>query len=278
VSLELNEVSYVYGAGQPWAVEALSGVSLAVAPGELVLVVGPTGSGKSTLLRIAGGLLAPVSGDVTADGRPLSDIQRGRGVGLVFQSPESQLFAETVLEDVAFGPRNLGLSAEEAHEVARDSLGAVGLDAPAFGPRSPFSLSGGEARRVAIAGVIAMRPAYLLADEPTAGLDAHGRAAVRTVLRGLRQRTGIVVVTHDAEEFLAEADQVLILDRGHALFAGSANELVAEPTRLTEAGLRPPPVLAAQVLAREAGMPVEAYSLDPCAAAAALARAGGWST
>jgi energy-coupling factor transport system ATP-binding protein len=276
VPLELNGVGYVYGAGHPWAVDALADVSLTVSAGQLVLVVGPTGSGKSTLLRIASGLLAPSSGGVSLEGAPLTPARRARGVGLVFQNPESQLFAETVLDDVAFGPSNLGLAREQARNVARESLAAVGIDVAGFADRSPFGLSGGEARRVAIAGVISMKPAYLLADEPTAGLDANGREAVRRILRELRADTGIVVVTHDAEEFLAEADDVLVLDGGRTVYAGSATGLVADPAPLDEAGLRAPPVLAVQILAREAGIPLTALSLDPREAARALALAGGW--
>ena len=189
----------------------------------------------------------------------------------MFQSPENQLFAETVLDDVAFGPRNQGLSDDEAVAVARSALGDVGLDDATFGARSPFALSGGEARRVAIAGVLAMRPGYVLMDEPTAGLDASGREAVASVVDGLKAEAGVVVVSHDIEQFLPVADRVLLLSQGRSAYFGAASELISEPERFYDAGLRPPAVLEAQVLAAERGGALSApYTLDPAAAAESL--------
>ena len=273
MALELSGVSYTYSAGTTWAQRALTDASLPVERGELVLVVGATGSGKSTLLRLASGLLSPDSGTVTIDGEPLTPSALGRDVGIVFQSPESQLFAETLLADVAFGPLNLGLAHDDAEQVARDALDAVGLPHEQFAERSPFTLSGGEARRAAIAGVVAMRPRFLLADEPTAGLDAEGRASIRQLLRSVGPETGVVIVTHDAEEFLAEADSVLVLSAGSLVFSGSSSQIVADPQPLLGAGLLPPEVLRTQLLARKAGVRLEQFTLDPVEAAERLATA-----
>ncbi|MDO9176323.1 MAG: ATP-binding cassette domain-containing protein, partial [Actinomycetota bacterium] len=198
-------------------------------------------------------------------------------VGLVFQDPEAQLFADTVLDDVAFGPRNLGVPAEDALEEAAAALARVGLPAEEFGERSPFALSGGEARRAAIAGVLAMSPRYLLLDEPTAGLDASGRSAVRAIVRAERQRCGVVVVSHSASEFLGEADRVVLLAGGGCAFEGPAAELIARPALFDEAGLEAPDVLRIQQLAAENGAPLPRFSIDPDEAAALLLAAGGWS-
>jgi energy-coupling factor transport system ATP-binding protein len=254
---------------------ALHDVSLEVAPGELVLVLGATGSGKSTLLRIAAGLLRADEGEAVLDGVSL-DRGSARGVvGLIFQDAESQLFADTVLEDVAFGPRNMGASREEALASATESLRAVGLDPATFKDRSPFSLSGGEARRVAIAGVLAFHPRYLLADEPTAGLDAKGRRAMRSLLLEARAKAGVVVVSHGAEEFLADADRVIVLSGGGCALSSTPRELVATPSMFDRVGLRAPDVLEVQRLAasrRSADMP---YTLDPAEAARSLTHGGG---
>jgi energy-coupling factor transport system ATP-binding protein len=276
VSLRLSDVGFAYGQGAAYEQRALEGVSLQVEPGELALVLGATGSGKSTLLRLCAGLLPPMSGAVEVDGVSTTGAEasglRGR-VGLVFQNPESQFFAESVIEDVSFGPRNLGSSAEEAREAAQVALVAVGLDPEAFGFRSPFALSGGEARRVAVAGVLAMSPAYLLLDEPTAGLDGPGREAVFAAVASARSDAGVVVVTHDPEEWLGVADTVLVLGAGSPVFLGHVAELLADPVPLHSAGLCPPPVLETQYLARARGFVLPFISLDPAIAAEGLAAA-----
>jgi energy-coupling factor transport system ATP-binding protein len=277
VALTLDNVGYTFGDGTTFATRALSGVTFAVAPGELVLVLGATGSGKSTLLTLAAGLLEAADGSATIDGEPLTRRSARGRVGLVFQDPEAQLFADTVLDDVAFGPRNLGATAQDAADAAREAIAAVGLDAEQFGPRSPFSLSGGEARRVAIAGVLAMNPDYLLLDEPTAGLDARGRATVRDIVASAREAAGVVVVSHSAEEFLGDADRLLLLRRGETAFWGPAEDAVADPAVFDASELSAPPVLRVQQLARERGADVGAFVLDPIAAATRLARAGGWA-
>jgi energy-coupling factor transport system ATP-binding protein len=226
------------------------------------------------LLRVAAGLLEPTAGTVHVDGRAAGAISsEGVVVGLVFQSPESQLFAETVLDDVAFGPLNQGLDREAALQRAGEALVAVGLDPDEFADRSPFQLSGGEARRVALAGVLAMRPAYLLLDEPTAGLDRPGREAVVSAIEAVRARAGVLVVTHDAEEFLGRADTALVLSGEEVVYCGSAGALIDDPSPFEEAGLRAPEVLRVLLAGRDAGLTLPELSIDPSRAARLLARA-----
>lgn len=275
MALIADNVSYAYGAGTSFEQGALDAVSLRVDVGEMVLIIGSTGSGKSTLLRLLSGLLAADSGALSLDERPLTSRSARGAVGLVFQDAESQLFAETVIQDVEFGPRNLGASNAAARSAALGALSAVGLDADDYASRSPFGLSGGEARRAAIAGVLAMKPRYLLLDEPTAGLDARGRAAVKDSVRAARQRAGVVVVSHTVEEFLGDADRVVVLSAGAVVFAGPAARLVAEPLLLDHAGLRAPDVLRIQQEARVRGLDVGSFTLDPTAAATRLMDARG---
>lgn len=271
--LRLADISFAYAADAASPTRALDGVSLEVAQGELVLVLGATGSGKSTLLRLAAGLLTPDCGTAEIDGRSLSTSSVRGVVGLMFQDAESQLFADTVLDDVAFGPRNLGAGEHEARERATEALASVGLDVESFGRRSPFALSGGEARRAAAAGVLAMRPRYLLADEPTAGLDLRGRREMRRVVAGARSSAGVVVVSHSAEEFLDVADRVLLLAGGRAAWQGGPAELIARPDLFDLAGLRAPDLLQVQSCARERGLDLAEFALDPKAVAARILEA-----
>ena len=277
MALTLDSIGYAYGSGTSFVSAALEGVSLSVAPGELVMVLGATGSGKSTLLRVAAGLLQPSTGVASIDGQAHTRASVRGNVGLVFQDAESQLFAETLVQDVAFGPANLGLSQGDALAQAAEALAKVGLDPAVYGQRSPFHLSGGEARRAAIAGVLAMRPRYLLLDEPTAGLDASGRSAVRAIVRAERERCGVVVVSHSAEEFLGEADRVIMLASGRTAFDDSARSLVQAPEAFAAAGLEAPDVLLLQLCARDRGVELGPLTLDPVEAAGSIARAGGWA-
>lgn len=278
MALILDSVSYEYAAGTPMARTALVGVDLTLAGGDLVCVLGPTGSGKTTLLRVAAGLLAPSAGTASADGGPTGIVGGKAGeltcmVGIAFQRPENQLFAETVFDDVEFGPRNLGASDEQARSAAMDALAAVALDADEFGDRSPFTLSGGEARRVALAGVLAMAPRYLLLDEPTAGLDARGRAAVAVAIERARERSGVLVVTHDAEEFLTGADRAIVLREGESVYEGDVPGLLERAADLERDGLwSPPEVVRTQLLAARSGYSTGPITLEPAELAAALAR------
>jgi energy-coupling factor transport system ATP-binding protein len=227
MKLELRNVSHVYAPGTPFEVEALRGVSLVVEQGEVLGIVGGTGSGKSTLVQHMNLLLTPTSGDVLVDGVDARTLQKSdlrRRVGLVFQFPEAALFAPTVEEDVAFAPRQLGLDEGEVRERVRESLRAVG--AGELAARSPFALSGGEKRRAAIAGVLAMKPEVLVLDEPTAGLDPATREELLALILGLRQ-TGIsvVLVSHDLDEVAEVADRVCALHGGRVSAIGTAAEV-----------------------------------------------------
>jgi energy-coupling factor transport system ATP-binding protein len=233
-----------------------------------VLVAGTTGSGKTTLLRALAGLLEPTTGAVSVDGVAVGSREARGQVAIVFQNPESQFFAETVLADVAFGPRNLRI--DDPEEAAAAALEAVGLDPARFGTRSPFTLSGGEARRVAVAGALAMRAPYLLLDEPTAGLDSTGRADVLAAIDAERGRAGLVVVTHDPEEFLSRADRLLVLRDGAVAYDSAPAGLLDGADRYEAAGLRLPEDVRAQALARSRGAAVASPVFEPVAAAHAL--------
>jgi energy-coupling factor transport system ATP-binding protein len=256
VRLELEEVSHVYAAGMAQEKVALRKVSLSVEPGEMLCVVGGTGSGKSTLAQHLNLLLEPTSGRVLADGVDATRIKRSelrRRVGLVFQFPEQALFAPTVEEDVGFAPRQLGLDNAQIQEQAREALAAVSVEHLAG--RAPHALSGGERRRVAIAGVLAMRPEVLVLDEPTAGLDPATREDLLRVLRGLQDGgASVVLVSHDLDEVAEVAGRVCVLEDGAVRALGSPAEVFyAEPD------LRPATVrVAARVseLAPEVGCPV----------------------
>ena len=221
--LELRDVHHVYAAGTPFAVEALRGVSLTVEPGEVLGIVGGTGSGKSTLVRHMNLLLVPAGGEVLVDGVDVTTLKKSelrRRVGLVFQFPEAALFAPTVDEDVAFAPRRLGLDEDEVRERVRESLGLLGVGNLAG--RSPYALSGGEKRRVAIAGVLAMGPEVLILDEPTAGLDPATRGELLDLIRHLRDAgVSVVLVSHDLDEVAEVADRVCALHDGRVRAIGT---------------------------------------------------------
>ena len=221
MALTLDTIGYTYSPGTSLELRALAGVSLSVEPGELVLVLGATGSGKSTLLRICAGLLDASEGSARLDGAPLTRSSARGPSASSSRTPRRSSSPRRSRPMWRSGPATSGRP-PRTRRLARAALAAVGLDPDILRRRSPFALSGGEARRAAIAGVLAMRPRYLLLDEPTAGLDARGRPAVRDVVRGMRASAGVVVVSHSAEEFLGEADRVLVLAHGAAGVRGEA--------------------------------------------------------
>lgn len=223
----LDNVSYTYQEGTPFASAALSDVSLTIEDGSYTAIIGHTGSGKSTILQLLNGLLVPTKGSVrvfdtlitpTSVNKQIRQIRKQ--VGLVFQFAENQIFEETVLKDVAFGPQNFGVSVEEAEAIAREKLALVGIDESLF-DRSPFELSGGQMRRVAIAGILAMEPRILVLDEPTAGLDPIGRKELLTLFKKLHQDgITIVLVTHLMDDVAEFADQVYVMEKGKLVKGG----------------------------------------------------------
>ena len=223
----LDNVSYTYQEGTPFASAALSDVSLTIEDGSYTAIIGHTGSGKSTILQLLNGLLVPTEGSVrvfdtlitsTSVNKQIRQIRKQ--VGLVFQFAENQIFEETVLKDVAFGPQNFGVSVEEAEAIAREKLALVGIDESLF-KRSPFELSGGQMRRVAIAGILAMEPRILVLDEPTAGLDPIGRKELMTLFKKLHQDgITIVLVTHLMDDVAEFADQVYVMEKGKLVKGG----------------------------------------------------------
>lgn len=223
----LDNVSYTYQEGTPFASAALSDVSLTIEDGSYTAIIGHTGSGKSTILQLLNGLLVPTEGSVrvfdtlitsTSVNKQIRQIRKQ--VGLVFQFAENQIFEETVLKDVAFGPQNFGVSVEEAEAIAREKLALVGIDESLF-ERSPFELSGGQMRRVAIAGILAMEPKILVLDEPTAGLDPIGRKELMTLFKKLHQDgITIVLVTHLMDDVAEFADQVYVMEKGKLVKGG----------------------------------------------------------
>ena len=263
--LNLQNVTFTYMKGTPFEKTALHDVSLQIEKGEFVAVIGHTGSGKSTLVQHLSGLLHPDKGSVTVDGVNLNAknaaAKKARNcVGMVFQYPEHQIFAETVYEDIAFGPRNKGLAPDEVDRAVRDAMAFVGLDFDSFAKRSPFRLSGGQMRRVAIAGVIAMEPDYLILDEPSAGLDPRSRDAVFKEVMALYKKRGIAVilVTHNMEEAARYASRLLVISGGQVILDGVPHDIFTNhKDELLAASMDVPPVYKLADCLNAHGLPVE---------------------
>ena len=235
MGIHLQEVSYTYQAGTPFEGRALFGVDLEIVDGSYTALIGHTGSGKSTILQLLNGLNIPTSGNVIVDDMVINATSDKKGikqvrkkVGLVFQFPESQVFDETVLKDVAFGPQNFGISQEEAEKIAREKLALVGISEDLF-ERSPFELSGGQMRRVAIAGILAMEPNVLVLDEPTAGLDPAGRQELMDIFKQLHANgMTIVLVTHLMDDVANYADWVYVMEKGKLIRSGKPRDVFQE--------------------------------------------------
>jgi len=261
--LQVQNLHYTYSIGTPFAHTALEDVSFSVMPGEFIGVIGHTGSGKSTLMQHLNGLLKPASGKILLDGQDIwADKKLTRQarfrVGLVFQYPEYQLFEETVYKDIAFGPKNMGLSREEVDRRVREAAGFVGLTDDQL-EASPFDLSGGQKRRVAIAGVIAMEPEVLILDEPTAGLDPEGREEILANIERYRQRKNatIMMVSHSMEDVARLASRLLVMNGAKLAMDGTPREVFGRAQELLDMGLDIPEVTRVFLRLQQMGIPVE---------------------
>ena len=241
--ISVKDVSYTYMTGTPFEKTALKNISFDVADDEVLAIAGHTGSGKSTLIQIIAGLIKLTRGTVEIDGLSVADKKIRRLVGIVFQYPEHQLFEETVETDIAFGPKNFGLTDAEISARVEEAMRQVGLDA-SLKKVSPFELSGGQRRRVAIAGILALKPKYLILDEPTAGLDPPAKEKLLTEIFGAIKKSGvtIILVSHNMEDIARFANRVVVLAQGKTLFIGTPRELFAREEILARAGLEPPPI------------------------------------
>ena len=245
--INIEKLTHTYMPGTPFEAKALCEINLKIEDGEFVGLIGHTGSGKSTLIQHINGLLKPTSGILEVNGITIKKDSKNlkalrQEVGLVFQYPEHQLFEETVEADVAFGPRNLGLNEGEILTRVKDSLKMVGLDYEMIKDRSPFDLSGGQMRRVAIAGVLAIKPKILILDEPTSGLDPRGRIEILSQIKDIHQRTNatIVFVSHSMDDIAKLAKRVIVLDRGCIVLDGKTSEVFLQADLLTSIGLGVP--------------------------------------
>ena len=279
MSIQVKNLTHIYEKGMPNESVALENISFEVEDGSFLGVIGHTGSGKSTLLQHLNGLLKPTEGtiviggvDITAPDVKMVDIRKR--IGLVFQYPEYQLFEETVAKDVAFGPKNLGLSQEEIDERVKEAIELVGLDYEAIKDRSPFELSGGQKRRVAIAGVVAMRPEVLILDEPTAGLDPKAHKDVLKMIETVHEKTGniIILVSHNMADIARMSDKVLVIDSGNMVMMGTPKEVFSKREVLSNVGLDLPPITQLTENLRQRGIGIEDTILSVDEAAEQIAK------
>ena len=276
MSIVIEHLNYVYMQGGPYETKALDDVSLTIHDGEFVGLIGHTGSGKSTLVQHLNGLILPTSGQITVDGMDLADKNTDkrairRRVGLVFQYPENQLFEETVAKDIAFGPKNLGLDEAEIDRRVRTAMRRVALDYDKLSQRSVFELSGGQMRRVAIAGVLAMEPQTLVLDEPCAGLDPKGREEILGLISDLHRESGatIVMVSHSMDDVAALAERVIVMNHGKVAMDGAPREVFSRGEELRAIGLDVPQAVELAHKLREKGfdVPEGIYKIEEVRAA-----------
>ena len=271
MSIVIEQLNYVYMAGGPYETKALSNVNLTIRDGEFIGLIGHTGSGKSTLVQHLNGLIMPTSGRVLVDGMDLKDKATDRRairqrVGLVFQYPENQLFEETVEKDIAFGPKNLGLDEAEIARRVKDAMRRVALDYDKLHDRSVFELSGGQMRRVAIAGVLAMEPQVLVLDEPCAGLDPRGREEILGLIKKLHEEAGttIVMVSHSMDDVASLAERVIVMNHGEVVMDGAPRDVFSCGEELRGMGLDVPQAvqLAAKLRDRGFDIPEGVYRIE----------------
>ena len=276
MSIVIEHLNYVYMQGGPYETRALDDVSLTIHDGEFIGLIGHTGSGKSTLVQHLNGLILPTGGKITVDGMDLADKNTDkrairRRVGLVFQYPENQLFEETVAKDIAFGPKNLGLDEAEIDRRVRTAMRRVALDYDKLAQRSVFELSGGQMRRVAIAGVLAMEPQTLVLDEPCAGLDPRGREEILGLISDLHRESGatIVMVSHSMDDVAALAERVIVMNHGKVAMDGAPREIFSRGEELRAIGLDVPQAVELAQKLREKGfdVPEGIYKIEEVRAA-----------
>ncbi len=281
--LSIKHLTHTYGIGTPFCRNAVEDVSFDVMDGEFLGVIGHTGSGKSTLIQHLNGLLRPTSGQILLGGRDIwAEPKKIRDVrfqvGLVFQYPEYQLFEETVYKDIAFGPANMGKTGAELDRCVRESAKLVGIRDDQL-EKSPFELSGGQKRRVALAGVIAMEPKVLVLDEPTAGLDPAGRENLMANIRDYHRNkhTTVVLVSHSMDEIARNVDRIVVLKSAHVLMSGTPREVFARGDELLSAGLDVPEVTRVAMALRRRGLPIDpaVYTVEELERALLAARKGG---
>ncbi len=260
--LRTENLIYVYGEGTPFKITALDDVSINIEKGEFVAIIGHTGSGKSTLVQHLNGLLKATKGKVYLDEQDINDSKKSLidarfRVGLCFQYPEYQLFEETVYKDIAFGPTNMGLSKAEIDEQVRNAAKYVGIPNEML-LKSPFDLSGGEKRRVAIAGVISMEPEILILDEPTSGLDPRGREQILNLIKNYREQTGktVIIVSHSMDDVARYASKVIVMNNSRVEMCGTVDEVFEKASRLREIGLSVPQITEIFIKLRKKGYPV----------------------